>query len=207
MENKLKVIFAIALTLGMAIQTNAQEMNKVPTVKLNNSRVNESHESLLSDGRVPPRIVLNNGMEMPQLGVGTYAVTDDVADRVCHAIKTGFRLMDTAQGYGNEKGVGEGIRKSGIDRRELFVTTKVNTTKMRNGTVRESLDKSLADLGTGYIDLVLVHWPVKGRVKETWQILEEYVDKGKIRSIGVSNFNPHHIDELLQYARIRPVVN
>lgn len=108
----------------MAIQTNAQEMNKVPTVKL------------------------NNGMEMPQLGVGTYAVTDDVTDRVCHAIKTGVRLIDTAQGYGNEKGVGEGIHKSGIDRRELFVTTKVNTTEMRNGTVRESLDKSIADLGT-----------------------------------------------------------
>lgn len=128
-------------------------------------------------------------------------------DKVCHAIKTGFRLIDTAQGYGNEKGVGEGIRRSGIDRSELFITTKVNTSEMRNGTVRQSLDKSLADLGTDYIDLVLIHWPVKGHIKETWQILEEYVDNGKIRSIGISNFNPHHIDELLEYARIRPVVN
>ena len=167
----------------MAIQTNAQEMNKVPTVKL------------------------NNGMEMPQLGVGTFLVKDDAAERVCHAIKVGFRLFDTAQGYGNEKEVGEGIRRSGIDRRELFITTKVNTTEMRGGTVRQSLDKSLADLGTDYIDLVLIHWPVKGHIKETWQILEEYVDKGKIRSIGMSNFNPHHLDELLEYARIRPVVN
>ena len=73
--------------------------------------------------------------------------------------------------------------------------------------VRQSLDKSLADLGTDYIDLVLIHWPVQGHIEETWQILEEYVDKGKIRSIGVSNFNPHHLDELLEYARIRPVVN
>ena len=167
----------------MAIQTNAQEMNKVPTVKL------------------------NNGMEMPQLGVGTFLVKDDAAERVCHAIKVGFRLIDTAQGYGNEKEVGEGIRRCGIDRRELFITTKVNTTEMRNGIVRQSLDKSLANLGTDYIDLVLIHWPVKGHIKETWQILEEYVDKGKILSIGVSNFNPHHLDELLEYARIRPVVN
>lgn len=183
MKHISRTIFAIVLALGMAIQTNAQEMNKVPTVKL------------------------NNGMEMPQLGVGTFLVKDDAAERVCHAIKVGFRLIDTAQGYGNEKEVGEGIRRSGIDRRELFITTKVNTTEMRGGTVRQSLDKSLADLGTDYIDLVLIHWPVKGHIKETWQILEEYVDKGKIRSIGVSNFNPHHLDELLEYARIRPVVN
>ena len=183
MKHISRTIFAIVLALGMAIQTNAQEMNKVPTVKL------------------------NNGMEMPQLGVGTFLVKDDAAERVCHAIKVGFRLIDTAQGYGNEKEVGEGIRRSGIDRRELFITTKVNTTEMRNGIVRQSLDKSLANLGTDYIDLVLIHWPVKGHIKETWQILEEYVDKGKILSIGVSNFNPHHLDELLEYARIRPVVN
>lgn len=110
MNNISKTIFAIFLALGTAIQTNAQEMNKVPTVKL------------------------NNGMEMPQLGVGTFLVRDDVAERVCHAIKAGFRLIDTAQGYGNEKGVGEGIRQSGIDRSALFITTKVNTTEMRNGT-------------------------------------------------------------------------
>lgn len=178
-----RTIFAIVLTLGMASQTNAQNMNKVPSIRL------------------------NNGIEMPQLGVGTFLVKDKAAEHVSHAIKTGFRLIDTAQGYGNEKEVGEGIRMSGIERSELFITTKVNTVEMRNGTVRQSLDKSLADLGVDYIDLVLIHWPVEGHIKETWQILEEYVDKGKIRSIGVSNFNPHHIDSLLTYARIRPVVN
>ena len=183
MKQILKSILAIVFILGMANQTNAQNMNKVPTIKL------------------------NNGMEMPQLGVGTFLVKDDAAERVCHAIKTGFRLIDTAQGYGNEKEVGEGIRLSGIDRSKLFITTKVNTTEMRDGTVRQSLDKSLADLGTNYIDLVLIHWPVQGYIKETWSILEEYVDSGKIRSIGVSNFNPHHLDELLEYARIRPVIN
>ena len=178
-----RTIFAIVLALGMASQTNAQNMNKVPSIRL------------------------NNGIEMPQLGVGTFLVKDKAAEHVSHAIKTGFRLIDTAQGYGNEKEVGEGIRMSGIERSELFITTKVNTVEMRNGTVRQSLDKSLADLGVDYIDLVLIHWPVEGHIKETWQILEEYVDKGKIRSIGVSNFNPHHIDSLLTYARIRPVVN
>lgn len=172
MRNRLKTILAIAFVWGMAIQTNAQEMNKVPTVKL------------------------NNGMEMPQLGVGTFLVKDDAAERVCHAIKVGFRLIDTAQGYGNEKEVGEGICRSGIDRRELFITTKVNTTEMRGGTVRQSLDKSLADLGTDYIDLVLIHWPVKGHIKETWQILEEYVDKGE---------NPQYRREQLQPAPSRRV--
>lgn len=169
--------------IGMTGTIKAQNMNVIPTIKL------------------------NNGIEMPQLGVGTFAVKEDAADRVCHAIKTGFRLIDTAQGYGNEKEVGEGIRKSGIDRKSLFVTTKVNTTEMRNGTVRQSLENSLKDLGLDYIDLVLIHWPVAGHIEETWKILEEYVDKGKIRSIGLSNFNPHHIDSLLSYARIRPVIN
>lgn len=78
---------------------------------------------------------------------------------------------------------------------------------MRNGTVRQSLENSLKDLGLDYIDLVLIHWPVAGHIVETWKILEEYVDKGKIRSIGLSNFNPHHVESLLSYARIRPVVN
>lgn len=129
MKIRIKTLFAILLALGMAMQINAQKMNKIPTVRL------------------------NNGIEMPQLGVGTFLVKDDAADRICHAIKTGFRLIDTAQGYENEKEVGEGIRKSSVDRRDLFITTKVNTTEMRNGTVRESLEKSLANLGTDYIGI------------------------------------------------------
>lgn len=169
--------------VGMTGTVKTQKMNVIPTIKL------------------------NNGIEMPQLGVGTFAVKEDAAERVCHAVKAGFRLIDTAQGYGNEKEVGEGIRKSGIDRKLLFITTKVNTTEMRNKTVRQSIDNSLNELGLDYIDLVLIHWPVAGHIEETWKILEEYVDKGKIRSIGLSNFNPHHIDSLLLYARIRPVIN
>lgn len=154
-----------------------------------------------------PNVTLNNGMTMPQLGVGTFLVQNNVAECVAHALRTGFRLIDTAQGYGNEKGVGEGIRLSGVPREEIFLTSKINTTEMRNGTVRESIDKSLADLGVEYIDLMLIHWPVEDKVQETWQIMEEYVEAGKIRAIGLSNFNPHHINSLLTYARIKPVVN
>lgn len=153
-----------------------------------------------------PYVTLSNGMQMPQLGCGTFTLKETTVDCIKHAIEIGFRLFDTAQGYGNEAEVGQGIAESGIDRSELFVTSKVSTDAMRNGTVRESLDKSISALG-GYIDLMLIHWPVAGTIEETWKILEEYVDAGKIRAIGLSNFNPHHIDDLLKYARIKPVVN
>ncbi|MGN0015212.1 MAG: aldo/keto reductase [Candidatus Gastranaerophilaceae bacterium] len=155
-----------------------------------------------------PNVTLNNGITMPQLGFGTWTLKGDVAvNSVQEAIKSGYRLIDTAQAYGNEKEVFEGIKNSGIKRKDIFITTKISPDNMRNHKVRESLDKSIELLGGEYIDLVLIHWPVKNEVKETWQILEEYVEKGKIRSIGLSNFNPHHIDELLEYAKIKPVIN
>lgn len=155
-----------------------------------------------------PTITLSNGVKMPQLGAGTFLVTGDAAvDQILFALQKGFRMIDSAQGYGNEAQVGEAIRKSGVPREELFITTKIAPDAMRNGTVRQSIEESLAKLGTGYIDLMLIHWPVAGHIEETWRIMEEYVDKGKIRSIGVSNFNPHHIDDLLAYARIKPVIN
>ncbi len=153
-----------------------------------------------------PYVTLSNGMQMPQLGCGTFMLKETTPACIKHAIEVGFRLFDTAQGYDNEAEVGQGITESGIARSELFVTSKVSTDAMRNGTVRESLDKSISALG-GYIDLMLIHWPVAGKVEETWKILEEYVDAGKIRAIGLSNFNPHHIADLLKYARIKPVVN
>lgn len=153
-----------------------------------------------------PCITLNNGMQMPQLGCGTFTLKETAPACIKHAIKIGYRLFDTAQGYGNEAEVGQGIAESGIDRNEVFITSKVSTDAMRNGTVRESLDKSIEVLG-GYIDLMLIHWPVQGKVQETWEILEEYVDAGKIRAIGLSNFNPHHVADLLKYARIKPVIN
>ena len=154
-----------------------------------------------------PHVVLNNGMEMPQLGVGTFTLKETAAECVKHAIGLGYRLVDAAQGYDNEAEVWQGIEESGIDRNEVFITSKIAPDAMRSGKVRESLDRTIEAFGGTYVDLMLIHWPVAGKVEETWKIMEEYVDAGKIRAIGVSNFNPHHVDELLAYARIKPAVN
>ncbi|WP_195333565.1 aldo/keto reductase [Bacteroides salyersiae] len=154
-----------------------------------------------------PHVVLNNGMEMPQLGVGTFTLKETAAECVKHAIGLGYRLVDAAQGYDNEAEVWQGIEESGIDRNEVFITSKIAPDAMRSGKVRESLDRTIEAFGGTYVDLMLIHWPVAGKVEETWKIMEEYVDAGKIRAIGVSNFNPHHVDELLVYARIKPAVN
>ena len=154
-----------------------------------------------------PHVVLNNGMEMPQLGVGTFTLKETAAECVKHAIGLGYRLVDAAQGYDNEAEVWQGIKESGIDRSEVFITSKISPDAMRSGKVRESLDRTIEAFGGTYVDLMLIHWPVAGKVEETWKIMEEYVDAGKIRAIGVGNFNPHHVDELLAYARIKPAVN
>ena len=153
---------------------------------------------------------LNNGLEIPQIGVGTWTLRGETArQNVRLALQAGFRHVDTAQMYENESEVGLGIADSGVPRNEIFVTTKVSTGIMRNGgeVVRQSIDESLAKLNTGFIDLLLIHWPVKDCVKYTWQVMEDYVRQGKVRSIGVSNFNRHHLDDLLSYAKIRPAIN
>ncbi len=154
-----------------------------------------------------PYVTLNNGIKMPQLGAGTFTLKETAAASVKYAIGAGYRLIDAAQGYNNEAEVWKGIKGSGIDRSEIFITSKISTDAMRNGTVRESLDKSIKALGGEYIDLMLIHWPVKDKIEKTWKIMEEYVDAGKIRAIGLSNFNPHQLDDLLKYARIKPVIN
>lgn len=156
------------------------------------------------------KLKLNNGMEIPQMGTGTWTLRGETAvNNVCMALKAGFRHIDTAQMYENEAEVGEGIRLSGVAREEVFLTTKVSPPAMRQGeeAVRKSIDESLRKLNTSYIDLLLIHWPVKGAVAFTWKIMESYVKAGKIRSLGVSNFNPDHLDDLLSYAEIRPVIN
>lgn len=153
---------------------------------------------------------LNNGYEIPQMGVGTWTLRGETArQNVRLALEAGFRHIDTAQGYDNEAEVGQGIIDSGVPRQAIFVTTKVNTGIMRMGqqAVRDSIDESIAKLKTGYIDLLLIHWPVKDCVRHTWQVMEEYVRRGLVKSIGVSNFNRHHLDDLLTYADIRPAVN
>jgi len=155
-------------------------------------------------------IQLNNGISIPQMGVGTWTLRGETARlNVCLALQAGFRHIDTAQMYENEAEVGQGILDSSVPREQVFLTTKIVPNVMRQGsdTVRRSIDESLAKLKTDYIDLLLIHWPVKNCVKTTWQVMEDYVREGKVRSIGVSNFNPHHLDDLLTYAQIRPVIN
>ena len=153
---------------------------------------------------------LNNGIEIPQIGVGTWTLKGETArENVRLALEAGFRHIDTAQGYENEVEVGLGILDSGISRDKIFLTTKVATNIMREGAaaVAKSIDESLLKLGSDYVDLLLIHWPVKDCVKHTWQVMEEYVKQGKVRSIGVSNFNQHHLNDLLEYAKIVPVIN
>ncbi len=156
------------------------------------------------------KITLNNNSQIPQIGVGTWTLRDNTCvNNVRLAIEAGFRHIDTAQGYENEAEVGQGIIDSKIDRSEIFLTTKVATNIMRlsETEIAKSIDESLAKLKTPYLDLLLIHWPVKDRVKTTWQIMEDYVRQGKVKSLGVSNFNRHHLDDLLSYAQIRPVIN
>ena len=153
-------------------------------------------------------VTLGNGMNLPQLGFGTWTLTGEVAKAsVKCAVETGYRLIDSAQGYGNEADVWAGVVASGIDRKEVFITTKISPDVMREGTVRASIDRSVAAFGDTYIDLLLIHWPVKGKLVETWRTMEEFVRAGKVRMIGLSNCNPHHIDEVLAAATIKPVVN
>ncbi|MCL2022720.1 MAG: aldo/keto reductase [Betaproteobacteria bacterium] len=154
-----------------------------------------------------PNIALSNGMSIPQFGLGTWTLNENTIACVKAAIEAGYRLFDTAQAYGNEKQVWQGIKESGIARKEVFITSKIWTSSMRNPPQRDSIAKSIELLGGEYIDLFMIHWPVKERIRETWESMEEFVRKGLIKSIGFSNFNPHHIETLLQYAKIKPVVN
>jgi 2,5-diketo-D-gluconate reductase A len=158
-----------------------------------------------------PTITLNNGVEIPQLGFGVYQVPpEDTADVVTTALEVGYRHIDTAEMYGNEKGVGEAIAGSGIDRDDIFVTSKLNNGFHRREDALRAFDQSLADLGLDQVDLFLIHWPLPGidvDFVETWKALEEIYASGRCRAIGVSNFNPHHLRRLFAETEIRPAVN
>ena len=148
---------------------------------------------------VSPTVTLANGVEMPQLGLGTWPMDDaEAAWVIPRAIGIGYRLIDTAENYANERGVGAGIRASGIDRGEIFVTTKFNRRWHGVGLVREALEASLDRLGTGYVDLFLVHWPNpdQDRYVEAYEGLVRLLETGKVRAIGTSNFKPAHLQRL-----------
>ncbi len=151
--------------------------------------------------------LLNNGVEMPAMGFGTLYLNDDLGVRcVSEAISLGYRLIDTAKVYNNEEAVGQGIKKSGIDRKELFVTSKLWVDDYGYETGKKGFQTALDKLGLDYLDLYLLHRP-RGDIKGAWKALEELHKEGKIRAIGVSNFEDRHLDELLSYATVKPAVN
>lgn len=154
-----------------------------------------------------PTVSLNNGVKMPILGFGTNTLRGDVGVRcVSDAISVGYRLIDTAHIYGNEEAVGEGIETSGIDRKELFITSKLWVDDAGYEGTKKAFETSLNKLGSDYLDLYLIHRP-RGDVKGSWKAMEELYEAGKIKAIGVSNFLPEQIDELNSSAKVEPVIN
>lgn len=153
--------------------------------------------------------VLHNGVKMPWLGLGVWKVQEgeQVVDVVKAAISSGYRSIDTAAVYGNEDGVGKGIVESGVARDELFITSKVWNADQGYDTTLQAFETSMGKLGLDVLDLYLVHWPVKGKYKETWRALEQLYKDGRVRAIGVSNFHVHHLQDLLDGAEIVPMVD
>ncbi|WP_042478929.1 aldo/keto reductase [Bacillus ndiopicus] len=157
-------------------------------------------------------ITLNNGLQMPGMGLGVFQVENDAtADIVKNAIEVGYRSIDTAAIYGNEAGVGEGIKQAlastGLQREDLFITSKVWNAGLSYEETIAAYDESLAKLGLDYLDLYLIHWPGKDKYAESWKALEDLYEQGKIKAIGVCNFNVSHLQNLLSFARIKPVLN
>lgn len=152
---------------------------------------------------------LHNGVEMPWFGLGVYLSEEgqEVIDAVKAAIKAGYRSIDTAAFYKNEEGVGQAIKEAEVPREELFITTKVWNTDQGYESTLAAFNESLKKLDLDYVDLYLVHWPVKGKYKETWKALETLYKEGKVRAIGVCNFQIHHLEDLLADAEIAPMVN
>jgi 2,5-diketo-D-gluconate reductase A len=157
-----------------------------------------------------PDITLNNGVTIPQLGFGVFQIPpEETEEATLRALETGYRHIDTAEMYGNEKQVGDAVRASGIDRGELFVTSKLNNGAHEPDDARAAFDRTLADLDIGYVDLFLIHWPLPdvGDFTETWRALEDVYRSGRAKAIGVSNFQPHHLRRLMEATDVVPAVN
>ncbi|MEI2468785.1 aldo/keto reductase [Peribacillus frigoritolerans] len=154
-------------------------------------------------------ITLHNGVKMPQLGFGVFKVKNgnETVESVKKAVEVGYRAIDTAAIYENEEGVGQAIRECGVPREELFITSKVWNTEQGYDTTLKAFEDSLKRLGLEYLDLYLIHWPGKDKYLETWRALEKLYKDGKVKSIGVSNFHIHHLENLLANSEVKPVVN
>lgn len=149
------------------------------------------------------KVKLNNGIEMPKLGIGTFMLTPDQAEEsVYNALKAGYRLIDTANAYVNEKGVGRGIKRSGIPREEIFLETKLWPAFYEE---EDQVEKTLERLGTDYIDLLLLHQPT-GNYMKAYKIMEKAVEEGKVRAIGLSNFDENRINEILANCEVKPTI-
>ena len=161
--------------------------------------------------RQMPTVTTRSGVMVPQVGFGTYKVTENTAAIVTSALEVGYRHVDTAQMYGNEAEVGGGWRASGLPREDIFLTSKLNNPNHAPEDARRTFEQTLIDLQTDYVDLFLIHWPVPmhygGDFASTWAVLEEFAAEGRARSIGVSNFEAHHLEQLFQTAKILPEVN
>ncbi len=155
------------------------------------------------------KMQMNNGVGIPQFGLGVYLTKSgkECVNAVTWALEAGYRHIDTAEAYGNESEVGEAVRNSGIKRGELFITTKLWNDDHGFDSALKAFDKSLKTLNTDYIDLYLIHWPVKGKRKDSWKALEKIYESGYCKSIGVSNYMILHLEELLTYANVSPVVD
>jgi len=159
------------------------------------------------------RVELNNGVKMPWIGLGVFKVTDgsEAANAVAAAIKNGYRSIDTAFVYKNEEGVGmgikEGLKATGLSREDLFITSKVWNADQGYESTLKAYDDSLKRLGLDYLDLYLIHWPVAGKYKDTWRALETLYKEKKVRTIGVSNFHVHHLEDLLKDSEIIPAID
>jgi 2,5-diketo-D-gluconate reductase A len=159
-----------------------------------------------------PSIQLNDGHAIPQLGFGVFQIDpSETAEATTQALEAGYRHIDTAEMYGNEREVGEAVRASGLDRGDVFITSKLNNGHHRPDDARRAFDRTLADLGSDYVDLFLIHWPLPtlydGDFVSTWRTLEEFKEDGRARSIGVSNFEVDHLERLAAETNVVPAVN
>ncbi|MFJ8673339.1 aldo/keto reductase [Streptomyces sp. NPDC093589] len=157
-----------------------------------------------------PGITLNNGAQIPQLGFGTFQIPpEETRATTLAALEAGYRHIDTAEMYGNEMEVGQAVRDSGLDRADVFVTSKLNNGAHAYDDALEAFDRTMEELGLEHLDLFLIHWPLpdKGDFVETWRAMEEIYRSGRAKSIGVSNFQPHHLRRLLESSVVVPAVN
>ncbi len=188
------------------IKTSSALAASTIILPLGNSQLYGKNTSLIKEF-TNPKVTLNNGVKMPLLGFGTNTLKDEIGiNAIADAISLGYRLIDTATIYGNEQFVGKGIKQSGIDRKELFITSKLWVDDSGYESTKKAFQTSLDKLQTDYLDLYLIHRP-RGDVKGTWKAMEELYGEDKIKAIGLSNFDPQQIKELMAYAKVNPTVD